>query len=416
MVVLRISAAVKGRGDRSLRPGRQLGAAGQGVELRLKAHRPAERDIEDVAVVRVGLPAGPYVDRRHPEPLRVAFRIEFYVLFNPFSHFLAGGQRQAGANLGKIGLEGFEFHPRAITKRIELAVNVGVGIFQHVGRHIAEVFGRKRGQQETGIRVVMGGQEGIDDFVIALRPHFPEEVFLAQPFCILRHFLVGSAGRQRILCRRDDRQIEGIPPAHLMVERHRNGIAVDDSQTEAVAFRSPGHHVAAAHIKRSPALCVRLIGGHRIVFAVVVYLEFNPGVFHRLSAFVHYRHNAATGRYIAADDIDFSIAGRPLDDVLIAVIVAEDLRMQDERPRYRSGEPGHIEPGLRLACSHKMPLSVDPDLNPGVVVVGVGPARRIDLPGGNAGGAQRRHGQHRFFAAASHAALNRLQRRRRPAI
>ena len=90
--------------------------------------------------------------------------------------------------------------------------------------------------------------------------------------------------------------------------------------------------------------------------------------------------------------------------------------MEDQRPRHRRRKPGHVEPGLRLTGSHELPLAIDEDLHPGVVVVGVGPARRIDLPGGNARGAQRGHGQRGLLAAAPHAALNRLQRRRRTAV
>ena len=201
-----------------------------------------------------------------------------------------------------------------------------------------------------------------------------------------------------------------------MVERHGYSLAVDHGQAETIVLRSPGHHVAAAHVKGSLTVPVGLVSSHRIVFAVIIDLELHTGPGHRLAGRIHDRHDAAPGRHIAADDIDFRIAGSPPDNVFIAVIVAEYFRMQDQRPGHGAGKPGHIEPGFRFAGAHELPFPVHIDLHPGVIVVGVGPARRIDLPGRDTCRTERRHGQHRFFTAAAYATPDGLQRGRGTAV
>ncbi len=117
-----------------------------------------------------------------------------------------------------------------------------------------------------------------------------------------------------------------------MVERHRHGLPVDDTQPETVALRRPGYHVTFAHVERGLPFPVGLIRGHRIILAIVVDLEFHAGILHGPALFIDHRHHAATRRHIAPDDVDLGIAGRPLDDIFLPLVVAEHLGVQDQRP------------------------------------------------------------------------------------
>ena len=111
-----------------------------------------------------------------------------------------------------------------------------VGIFQHVKRHVAAVLFRERGEERTGIRIVMRRKEGIDNGRVAFGPRLTERIFVAQTLCIAGHFLVGSARRQRVLGRRYDIQIDGTTLSDGMVKRHRHRFPIDHGQTEAVGF------------------------------------------------------------------------------------------------------------------------------------------------------------------------------------
>ena len=64
-------------------------------------------------------------------------------------------------------------------------------------------------------------------------------------------------------------------------------------------------------------------------------------------------------------------------------------------------EPPQVEHRFRLAGPEEMPPSVGPGLDPGVVVVGVRPARRVNLPGRDTHRPQRSDEQRRLLAAAA---------------
>jgi len=84
--------------------------------------------------------------------------------------------------------------------------------------------------------------------------------------------------------------------------------------------------------------------------------------------------------------------------------VSEAPGMQQQGPGCRRCEPAPVQSLLRLAGSQKMPAAIHPDLHPGVVVVAVGPAGGVDLPGGDAHGPVGVDGKGGFLAAAAKAA------------
>ena len=212
-----------------------LGLTCQRIETGFQPIGAAQRDKEDIAVHSVGLTAEHDVCRRHPQPLRVALLIGLDILSDPFGHFPAGFQIETGQRT-EIGFERFQIHTRAVTQRVESTVDMRVGIFQHVKRHVAAVLFRERGEERTGIRIVMRRKEGIDNGRVAFGPCLTQRIFVAQTLCIAGNFLVGSARRQRVLGRRYDIQIDGTTLSDGMVKRHRHRFPIDHGQTEAVGF------------------------------------------------------------------------------------------------------------------------------------------------------------------------------------
>ena len=90
--------------------------------------------------------------------------------------------------------------------------------------------------------------------------------------------------------------------------------------------------------------------------------------------------------------------------------------MHQQRPRCRGIEPAKVQYGLGLTCSHKMPLTVSPSLDPRVVVVGVCPARGIDLTGGDAYGTQGGNSKRRFLTTAPDGGFHASQRGQRTRV
>ena len=243
----------------------------------------------------------------------------------------------------------------------------------------------------------------------------PDGVLRLQAAVILRGLFRRGAGRDRILRRRHDVDVRREAVADAVVQRDGDRLAGGLGEAEAVALAGPDQHVAETRVQRGPPFGVRPVRGHRVEFGVVVDVEGDRGARHGPPA-VQYRHDGAAGRDVAADDVDLGIAGGPLDHVFVALIVAVDLGVQQQGAGHGAVEPGVVEGGRGLAGAHEMPFAVHPDLHPGMVVVGVGPARRVDLAGRDAGGAQGGHGQHGLLAAAADAPADRRHRRAGPPV
>ena len=172
--------------------------------------------------------------------------------------------------------------------------------------------------------------------------------------------------------------------AHFVSKHHFGLPASGYGKAEHPVLVSPDKQVALARIERRMTLTVRKIACDSVELRIVVYLVFHPCTPDRPAAGIEHRDMVLPRRHIAAYDIDFGKAGLSADDILFAAIVPEYAGMQQHCPGNRGIEPGHIESRLRLAGAHKPPFSVGPDLNPRVVVVGVGPSWGIDLPCRNA--------------------------------
>ncbi len=151
---------------------------------------------------------------------------------------------------------------------------------------------------------------------------------------------------------------------------------------------------------------------NREQLGIIVQFEIEQSVSHRVSLPVDHpdcraRHGSIIGRHV-----DLRIAGCTGDNILRAVISAEYSRVHQHTARGRTVEPPEIQCRFRLAGTEKIPAAVCPGLHPGMIVVRMGPTRRIDLTGRNAHGPQRGNRKRGLLTTTARSRTHRGQRRR----
>ena len=243
-----------------------------------------------------------------------------------------------------------------------------------------------------------------------------QAVLISETPGIGRDLLLSGRGRQRILRRRDHIQIQREQLAFEMIQSQRHLLPVQFGEAELGPVTRPDQHVAQAGIQAGLSLGIGLDPCDGTETAIVEYLilHFNPR--ERGLIFIDDRHHGLAGGHIVADHIDLGI-DRVLDDhVLGALVVTGDLGMQQQRAGHGTAEPAHVQLGIRLTGAQVMPLPVHPGLDPGMVAVGMGPERRVDLPGRDTGRPKGTDGEGRFLAAAALAGSHQRERGPRPRI
>ena len=75
--------------------------------------------------------------------------------------------------------------------------------------------------------------------------------------------------------------------------------------------------------------------------------------------------------------------------------------MKHHRPHHRGVKPSIVEHGGRFACPEVVPLTIDPSLDPGVVIVRMRPAGRVDLTCRDADGPEHSDDEGTLLAAAA---------------
>ena len=174
-----------------------------------------------------------------------------------------------------------------------------------------------------------------------------------------------------------------------------------------LAVRCPSHEVAQTRKDGGVAAGIGARAEHGVKFTVIIEFELHAHACGRLSRAIEHLHRGTRRLGIVGGDVDFRIARRAGDYVFRPVVAAEYFRVHQHAARGRLVEPAEIKHRLRLACAEEVPASVHVDLYPGVVVVGMRPARRIYLPRGNTHGAERGHSEGTLFAAASRGGAHR---------
>ena len=175
-------------------------------------------------------------------------------------------------------------------------------------------------------------------------------------------------------------------------------------------------HVAQSCRQRRLSPAVGRFARHGEELGVIVKFELHGRTLHGAARRVGDRHGERSACGIVRNHVDFGVVGRGFHHLLRAVVITEDLGVHQHPAAGRGVEPPQVEHRFRLAGPEEMPPSVGPGLDPGVVVVGVRPAGRVDLPGRDAHRAQRSDEQRRLLAAAAVGRAHGGQRRTGPRI
>ena len=223
----------------------------------------------------------------------------------------------------------------------------------------------------------------------------------------------------RALGRGNDVDGKGEFVADRVIQRHRRlrlPPERDLPDAEPPVADGRDEHVAQSCRQRRLSPAVGRFARHGEELGVIVKFELHGRTLHGTARRVGDRHGERSACGIVRNHIDFGVVGRGFHHLLRAVVITEDLGVHQHPAAGRGVEPPQVEHRFRLAGPEEMPPSVGPGLDPGVVVVGVRPAGRVDLPGRNAHRAQRRDEQRRLLAAAAVGRAHGGQRRTGPRI
>ena len=136
-------------------------------------------------------------------------------------------------------------------------------------------------------------------------------------------------------------------------------------------------------MQRNLTLGIRGQSYNGCIFAIVENLKLNGSTLYGLTLGVHHANNRVTHRSVVVDNVNLGVALTLLNNIFGAVIVAIYACVHQHSARGRLVKPRNIQCGLGLASSHKVPLAINPHLNPRVVAIGVCPARCIYLTCGD---------------------------------
>ena len=142
----------------------------------------------------------------------------------------------------------------------------------------------------------------------------------------------------------------------------------------------PGQHVSHSCCQEGFSILVCVFGESRIELRIIINVEINESAVHRIPEFVFDNKIDPCGLGVVVDEVDLSEVEAFHNFLLRSVIVAEHPGVHQQSTACRRIEPSQIEDRLGLTSSHKVPFTVGPSLDPGVVVVRMGPAGSVDLP------------------------------------
>ena len=171
-------------------------------------------------------------------------------------------------------------------------------------------------------------------------------------------------------------------------------------ETELAAGRRPCNHVAMARCNGRTSPVVGLLFRSSEELGIVEYFELHIGL-QWSTVLINNVYLGCNDRRIVCGHIDFGVTGCHAQHLLGTIVTAEDICVHEHATRCGCIEPCKVEHRLGFACAKKMPLAVNPSLNPGVVVVGVRPTWSIHLTGRNTHGTQGCHSESRLLATTA---------------
>ena len=190
----------------------------------------------------------------------------------------------------------------------------------------------------------------------------------------------------------------------------------DFAVAETAVFGCPYQHIAFTGGEEGLAFGIRFLIGYGVELGVVVYLKLDVGSGGRPAVLVHDGDRRFGGRGVVVDHVDLGVAVGYVHHLFRSVVFAEHFRMHQHTTVSRSVEPSQVEDRFRLAGAEEVPFAVYPGFHPSVVIVGMCPARRIDLARRYADRTEGGYRECRLFAATAVGCLHGCERRTCPGV
>ena len=211
----------------------------------------------------------------------------------------------------------------------------------------------------------------------------------------LRRLLHRRSETQVLLCRdgveRTESQLEGAAALLIGHLLHRD---------QVLALGGKDHHIPETEVGHRFPSSIGCSCDERIELCVVVDAVGDGGALDRLTGLVQDADGHRRGADVIGRHIELGEAIVLAQHLLVAIVVTEGGGVEHHRPHHRGVKPGVVQHGGRFACPEVVPLTIDPSLDPGVVVVRMRPAGRVDLSRRDADGPEHRNDEGTLLAAA----------------
>ena len=371
----------------------------------------------------IARPVAKHAERTHAEVLRVARVVHSDAVPHPLQELLL---RHAAEVL-------FEF---SAARRQAFVGNTAHSIHQDLHRHVAEVLLRETGKDFGGTFAAhllakrrngppVGSRQGL----VAVGSGIGAErllhigrtdAVLSGKTLAVRPQRLRADVRLVVLAeRRNQVEVERGAVRAVLVEADADKVVLADAhlaEAEASVLAGPHDEVALAAGQGGLPLGIALLRDKGIELRVVVQTVVDRGVLHRQTVGAEHRYLDRGDVSIVLRDVNLRVAGIAAHHFLRSVVAAEHLRVHQHATGSRLVEPAEVEHRLGLAGSEEVPPAVHPGLHPGMIVVGVRPARCVHLAGRDADGAECRDGEGALLAATPDGGTQRVHRRRGAAV
>ena len=275
-----------------------------------------------------------------------------------------------------------------------------VGIFQDLRGDVVQVLAAQAAEDFAGPLVGMVRKELPYHLVIAHRAHqegiallhesvhvgVPERIFIGKTPVVGSPLLRSDLGEHHVFWRRhdvDSLRFDGMTGGEL--QRH---LLIFTERHFAVAVKAvllgPSQHVPETCAEEGPALGIGVFAERRIELGVIVDHEPNPGPCGRSAVRTEHLDVHLRRFGVVVYEVDFGVVGAFQHRLFRAFVTAEYLGVHEHGAGSWGVEPAQVEHRLGLAGPQEPPFAVRPGLYPGMVVVGMRPARGVHLAGRDA--------------------------------
>ena len=208
-----------------------------------------------------------------------------------------------------------------------------------------------------------------------------DRVFVNKAFGVLCHLLGGKFGNGITLGWRHNIHLHRCFVTDTLIKHDLYIIILSRSKlsiTELAILRGPGNHIAVSGGERCATLVVALLCSSRVEFCVVINFKLHRCLYGS-ATLIYYLNCGCCNRCIVGCYINLGEAGGARYNLLGSIVFSESISMHQHSTRSGSIEPSEIKHRFGLTGTQEIPLTIDPGLDPSVIIVGVRPTGSIHL-------------------------------------